>query len=276
MEKTVLEKLNSLKSEELKSLTSTNKELLELIHEFEVSIINVGCKNLMNNKNHEPSTVELSEKPPTENSVAADVFSLNKHFEQLTSLQKTIDALHSSLDDKLTVIQNLLEKKEDRHGSVEHSNEADNVLTRTPSSKDVVLQWGLENYKHHRDIGVEKFSPVFRTANSKYCFQFSISWTGKKNRLGEIGLRLYLCRPKQQTGPLLPFDHEYTFALQRKKGGSEIQQVTFQDIEDNREKCFSIPEGKERSEEGYGKVFAPARHFIENNSISFKCTIHCL
>ena len=138
-------------------------------------------------------------------------------------------------------------------------------------SKDIILQWTLQNYHCHSDLGEIVYSPKFYTQMKGYCFQLYVKWSGtKKENLG-----LYL---KIHSGGEVvePFRIQYSLEVISNKGSIFSRKVSAEDIEANVE-AFALPSGVKQSTKGCGYdkflIMPKLSNYIVNDMLSVRCRL---
>ena len=157
-----------------------------------------------------------------------------------------------------------------------HVNNIENILFCGPfdGCNDVLLQWKLQNYKYHFDIGEQVFSPIFLTQVKGYCFRLEVDWSGKKKK--NLGLYLWLCRGNNYK-PLKPFRTPYSLEMVDNKGNISSKKISVSDIISVEERCFTIRPGENECEREYGFPDFLSKpdlnNYILNDMLSIQCRL---
>ena len=142
---------------------------------------------------------------------------LNQGMNLITNCQKNIDQVKEKIDDQIDAMENVIkdnfstlndkinkaaegtnlindpqkEVREEMKNIAKlkcHVNNIENILFCDSSggSKDIIIQWKLQNYQYHFDIGEDVDSPIFLTQVKGYCFKLVVEWSGEKK--GKLGI----------------------------------------------------------------------------------------
>ena len=159
-----------------------------------------------------------------------------------------------------------------------HVTNIENIIFSNTSdgSKDIILEWRLQNYKYHFDLGEVVCSPIFYTEIKGYCFKLVVTWSGVEKE--NLGLGLKLCRGSNHNIVLEPFNVQYSLEVLDNKGNISSEIVTLALIEANRERYFAIPPGEKECKEGFGYpdflTMPDVKNFIVNDMLSVRCTLN--
>ena len=233
---------------------------------------------------------------------------LNQGMTLITNWQKNIDEVKEKIDDQIDAMENVIKDNfstlndkinnkadgvnliNDPQKEVDeemkniaklkcHVNNIENILFCDSSDdcKDILLQWKLQNYQYHFDIGKDIYSPIFLTEVKGYCFKLSVAWNGKEKE--SLGLYLWVCRGSNCNKPLEPFQMPYSFEMINNNGNVLSKKTSLADIEAERKDCFTLHPGKNICDCGYGHnefiKLPDLNNYILNDMVSIKCRLKC-
>ena len=212
---------------------------------------------------------------------------INKFSARVTTTEKTINKLNTLNDevkrlsehinlmkDNQKDINNAMEKVDNLKG---HVNNIENILFCESSNgcTDILIQWKLQNYQYHFDIGEDVFSPLFLTQIEGYCFKLWVRWSGEKKE--NLGLCLKVCRGSNYDKPLEPFRMPYSLEMVDNNRNILSRKVSLSEIEADREDCFTIPPGQNESKigQGYSNFLSMPNlnNYILNDMLSIQCRL---
>ena len=153
-----------------------------------------------------------------------------------------------------------------------HVNNIENILF-CDDSRHIILQWKLQNYQDHFDIGKVVSSPIFLTQIKGYCFKLLVGWTGVEKE--NLSLSLKLCRGTCDE-IVEPFNMQYSLEIVDDKGIKLSRTILLSDINNNRERNFTLKPGQnECAAFGYSKFLTMPnlKNYIVNDMLSIECTL---
>ena len=296
---------NQLLENKLDSLGNQLVVEKRLLHNNQSDIINVKTqvremnKNLIENmkssqKQSENVEFQLSKLLKFDNSSFAS--EVNKLKDEVDKANNQIRATRSHVDMTLNKKTNEINtlsarvKRLSEHINLMKDNQEDinnamkkvvtnieNILFCNSSygSKDVVLEWKLQNYQYHFHIGEEVFSPLFFTEVKGYCFKLLIAWRGKEKE--NLGLFFKLCRGSDYDKPLEPFKMPFSLEMVDNKGNIFSRKIPLSHIEAKRKEFFTLPPGKYECEGGWGfqkfLSMPDLKNYILNDMLSIQCRL---
>ena len=200
---------------------------------------------------------------------------INKLYARVTTTEKTINILNT-LDDEVKRlsehinlmkdnqkdINNAMEKVDNLKGHV--MTNIENILFCDSSygRMDILIQWKLQNYQYHFDIGIDVFSPIFFTQVNGYCYQFMVKWFGKeKENLG-------LCVQFHSGSNCVKMP--YSLEMVDNNGNILSKKISLSQIE-----IFTSPHGKHECGRGYPKFLSmpDLNNYILNDMLSIQCRL---
>ena len=217
---------------------------------------------------------------------------INKLSARVTTTEKTINNLNTLNDEVKRLsehinlmkynqkdINNAMEKVDNLKG---HVTNIENILFCDSSNgcTDILIQWKLQNYQYHFDIGKPVYSPIFLTQIKGYCFKLWIRWFGEEKEnlpLNKqcLGLFLMVCRGSNYDKPLEPFRMPFSLEMVDNKGNISSEKISLSDIETYREGSFTLPPGKNECENGCGYPqflsMPDLNNYILNDMLSIQC-----
>ena len=155
-----------------------------------------------------------------------------------------------------------------------HVNNIENILFCGSSggSKGVLLQWKLQNYQYHFDIGKRVYSPIFLAQIKGYCFKLFVQWSGEKKE--NLGLFLWVCRGSNYYKPLEPFRTPFSLEMVDNKGNIFSKKIPFSL---QMEVCFTLPPGQNESKTPCGYLpflsMPDLNNYILNDMLSIQCRL---
>lgn len=166
----------------------------------------------------------------------------------------------------------------------EHMTNIENLTFCNTSncSKSILLQWKLQNYQYHFDVGKPVYSPIFFSQIYGYRFRLYVKWTGEKKE--NLGLYFKLCRGNNYRKVLEPFQMQYSLHVLDKFGSMLSKVVPLASVQ-SRSDCYTLREGEQEWREGRGFpkfVTTPdLENYVINDMISIQCMltwsgyVHC-
>ena len=259
---------------------SLGKEILEskkLVEDKQVEIIemkleieelkNNKTENIRSSQKREDEVKQLEKKAseknnevkPTRNLIEKSTNKLSNEINDLTgritTAEEAIKYNFTTLNDKVseeTESMKLLKdwqkdvhEKMENIGNIEgHVTNIENILfcDSSDDSKDVLLQWKLQNYQYHFEIGKGVYSPIFLTQIKGYCFKLYVQWSGEKKEY--LGLALKVCRGSDYDKPFEPFGTPFSLEMVDNKGNILSKKTSLSDIEARRERNFTFLPGQ--------------------------------
>ena len=115
----------------------------------------------------------LNKKTDEINKLSARVTTTEKTVNKLNTLNDEVKRLSEQInlmEDNQKDINNAMEKVDNLKG---HVTNIENILfcDSSDSCTDILIQWKLQNYQYHFDIGEPVLSPLFLTQIKGYCFK---------------------------------------------------------------------------------------------------------
>ena len=224
---------------------------------------------------------------------------LNQGMNLITNCQKNIDQVKEKIDDQIDAMENVIKdnfntlndkiNNEAEGGNLindpqkeianlkHHVNNIENILfcNSSDGSKDVLLQWKLQNYQYHFDIGEPVCSPIFLTQIEGYCFKLFVKWSGENKEY--LGLFFKVCCGSNYDKPLEPFRIPYSLEMVDNNGNISSRKIPLSSIEANKEENFTLPPGKSECTEGFGFhkfISMPdLNNYILNDMLSIQCRL---
>ena len=177
------------------------------------------------------------------------------------------------MEDNQNDINNAMEKVDNLKC---HVTNIENILFCDSSDgcTDILIQWKLQNYQYHFDIGERVFSPIFLTQVKGYCFRLRVEWSGKKKE--NLDLFLWVCRGSNYDKPLEPFRMPFSLEMLDTKGNILSKKISLSVIEARREKNFTLLPGQNECERGCGYEFLSMpdlNNYILNDMLSIQCRL---
>ena len=203
---------------------------------------------------------------------------INKLSVQITTVDKKLKDNFCTLNEKISKGAKGVYMENDPQNEIanlkHHVNNIENILFCNSSDgcKDILLQWTLQNYQYHFDIGEPVHSPTFLTQIKGYCFKLFVEWIGKEKE--NIGLFFKLCCGSNYDKPLEPFRMPYSLEMVDNKGNILSKEVSLSQIEADREDCFTLHPGENECESGCGYAFLSMpelNNYIFNDMLSIQC-----
>ena len=134
--------------------------------------------------------------------------------------------------------------------------------------------WRLQNYQLYFQNGMPVRSPKFYTKPGGHRCFVVIEWSGENKE--DIGLYFSLCRGKYDDIIDEQFSMNIEFEIEGKLGFKKKSTITPQDIDANRETCFTLHSGEHESRAWYGlsNMLAMPRDaiYITNNGLTLTCS----
>ena len=295
-------KIDSLGKEILESkklLEDKQVEIIEMKLEIE-EFNNNKTENICSSQKREDEVKQLEKKASeTNNEVKTKRNLIEKSTNRLsneindltariTTAEEAIKYNFTTLNDKvseetesmklLKYWQKDVHKKMENIGNIEgHVTNIENILfcDSPHGSKVVLLQWKLQNYQYHFEIGERVCSPIFLTQIKGYCFKLFVQWIGEKKEY--LGLFLKVCRGSNYDKPLEPLKIPFTLEMVDNKGNILSRKVPLSDIETFREECFTLPPGQNQCKMGWGSSqflsMPDLNNYILNDMLSIQCRL---
>ena len=183
-----VKKMHDLKNElekkfekKMKNIALENEYLGKKIDSF-------GKQMLVSKKSFEDKISSFDDNIDEINKLSARVTTTEKTINKLNTLNDEVKRLSEQInlmEDNQNDINNAMEKVENLKGNVTN---IENILFCDSSNgcTDILIQWKLQNYQYHFDIGKRVYSPIFLTQIKGYCFKFCVEWSGEKISLSDI------------------------------------------------------------------------------------------
>ena len=158
-----------------------------------------------------------------------------------------------------------------------HVNNIENILFCDSSNgcTDILIQWKLQNYQYHFDIGEDVYSPIFLTQIKGYCFKLVVDWSGKEKE--NLGLYLCVCRGSNYDKPVEPFRMPFSLEMVDNHGNTLSTKISLSDIEAHRGNCFTLPPGQNECKSGWGYPqflsMPDLNNYILNDMLSIQCRL---
>ena len=213
---------------------------------------------------------------------------LDKKTDEFHNLSSKIDATENVIKDNFSTLNekinngaedvNLINDQQKEIANLKHHvNNIENILFCGSSggSKYVLLQWKLQNYQYHFDVGKRVYSPIFLTQINGYCFKLFVEWNGEKKE--NLGLFLQVCHGSNYDKPLEPFKIPYTLEMVDNNGNILSQKITLSDIEANRDEAFTLLPQRNECKRGLGLYvmlrMPDLNNYILNDMLSIQCRL---
>ena len=202
---------------------------------------------------------------------------INKLSVQVTPVDKKMKDNFSTLNDKISKGAegvNLINDPQKEIANLKHHiNNIENILFCDSSDgcKDVLLQWKLQNYQYHFDIGERVFSPIFLTQIKGYCFKLRVRWTEEKECLG---LFLNVCCCSNYAKPVELFNMPYSLEMVDNNGNILSHKIALSDIEAYREEAFTLIPGSNECK-GFGILNFLSMYDVNNYILNDMLLIQC-
>ena len=210
---------------------------------------------------------------------------LDKKPDEFNNLSTKIDATENVIKDNFSTLNDKISKgaegvnlendpQKEISNLKHHVNNIENILFCDTSAgcKDVLLQWKLQNYQYHFDIGKDVWSPIFLTQIKGYCFRLVVGWTKEKEILA---LFLEVCRGSNYDKPVEPFRMSFSLEMVDNKGNISSRKTSLSDIETNREAFTLVPGSNECA--GLGGCFLldvlDLNNYILYDMLSIQCRL---
>ena len=218
----------------------------------------------------------LNKKTNEINKLSARVTTTEKTINKLNTLNDEVKRLSEQInlmEDYQEDINNVMAKVDNLKG---HVTNIENILFCNSSNgcTDILIQWKLQNYQYHFDIGEDVFSPIFLMQIKGYCFKFCVEWSGEKKET--LGLYLRVCRGSNYDKPLEPFKMPFSLEMVDNEGNILSRKVSLSVIETYREGSFTLSPGKNICERGCGYDFISMpdlNNYILNDMLSIQCRL---
>ena len=219
----------------------------------------------------------LNKKTTEINTLSARVTTTKKTTNKLNTLNDEVKRLSEHINlmkDNQKDINNALEKVDNLKS---HVTNIENILFCDSSNgcTDILIQWKLQNYQYHFDIGERVYSPIFLTQIKGYCFKLLVEWTGENKE--NLGLYLRVCRGSNYDKPLEPFRMPYSLEMVDNKGNILSEKISLSEIETFRERSFTLLPGQNECELGCGYpqfISMPdLNNYILNDMLSIQCRL---
>ena len=209
---------------------------------------------------------------------------INKLSVQITTVDKKIKDNLSTLNDRISKAAegvNLIndwqkeinEEMKNINDLKCHINNIENLLFCDTSngSKDVLIQWKLQNYQYYSDIGKPVYSPIFLTQIEGFCFKLFVQWRGEKKE--NLGLSFNLCRGRNYDKTLEPFRMTCSLEMVDNKGNILSKEVSLSFANN----MFTIFPGHNEWKSGYGfrqfLSMPDLNNYILNDMLSIQCRL---
>ena len=165
------------------------------------------------------------------NKLSARVTTTEKTINKLNTLNDEVKRLSEQINlmkDNQKDINNVMEKVDNLKG---HVINIENILFCDSSNgcTDILIQWKLQNYQYHFDIGERVFSPIFLIQIKGYCFKLLVEWSGEEKE--KLGLALKVCRGINYDQSLKPFGMPFSLEMVDNKGNILSKKISLSDIE---------------------------------------------
>jgi len=167
--------------------------------------------------------------------------------DEVNDLSYRISTVEKQIENKCNTFEEKMDRSDSRGWKEEveilrsHVTNIENILFHGTfdSSKDILLQWKLQDYQHHFDIGEEVYSPIFYIQINGYCFKLVVDWRGANKEKLYLGLQI--CRATYNNNEILqPYNIPFTLEMTHSNGSIVTGRVTAEVIEKHKEQCFSI------------------------------------
>ena len=287
------EEVDSLKAQnvnienEVKKMQDQN---IELKKKFEKKMKNIAMENeYLEKKIDSFEKQTLVSKKSFEDKISSfdeNIDEIDKLSARVTTTEKTINKLNT-LNDEVKRLSEHINLMKDNQKDINnamtkvdnlkhHANNIENILFCDSSNgcTDILIQWKLQNYQYHFDIGKPVYSPIFLTQVKGYCFKLWIGWSGEEKE--NLGLYLQVCCGSNYDKPLEPFKMPYSLELVDNKGNILSKKISLSIIEANRERNFTLPAGSnECIGGGYSKFLSKPdlNNYILNDMLSIQCRL---
>ena len=133
---------------------------------------------------------------------------------KVNKIEKDVPGICSLLNEK---IEGELKKWPTKQESLEqHLCNIENILffNHSPSGREMVLQWKLQNYRFLRTAGVGAWSPLFFPVVNGHRIILNLEWKEKN----EITLSVFARSSSTQLKATRPFDNEFTLEMHGRIG----------------------------------------------------------
>ena len=212
---------------------------------------------------------------------------LDKKTDEFNNLSTKIDATENVIKDNFSTLNDKISKgaegvnlENDPQKEIanlkHHVNNIENLLFCDSSNgcTDILIQWKLQNYQYHFDIGKPVYSPIFLTQIKGYCFKLLVAWSGEKKE--NLGLYLQVCRGSNYGKPLEPFRMPFSLEMVDNKGNILSKKISLSCIEGNRENYFILLPGRNECR-GFGGCLLfhmpDVDNYILNDMLSIQCRL---
>ena len=133
--------------------------------------VNKASNEIRATRSHVAKT--LNKKTHEINRIYARIITTEKTINKLNTLNDEVKRLSEHIilmEDNQKDINNVMEKVDNLKGNVTN---IENILFFDSSNgcTDILIQWKLQNYQYHFDIGEPVYSPIFLTQIEGYCFK---------------------------------------------------------------------------------------------------------
>ena len=219
----------------------------------------------------------LNKKSNEINLLSARVTTTEKTTNKLNTLNDEVKRLSEQINlmkDNQKDINNAMEKVDNLKG---HMTNIENILFCDSSNgcTDILIQWKLQNYQYHFDIGECVHSPIFLTQIKGYCFKLVVHWSGENKE--NLGLYLRVCCGSNYDKPLEPFRMPYSLEMVDNKGNILSEKISLSEIETFRERSFTLLPGQNENELGCGYSqflsMPDLNNYILNDMLSIQCRL---
>ena len=237
--------------------------------------VNKANNEIQATRSHVDKT--LNKKTNEINKLSAQVTTTEKTRNKLNTLNAEVKHLSEQINlmkDNQKDINNAMEKVDNLKGN---ATNIENILFCDSSNgcKDVLIQWKLQNYQYHFDIGERVFSPIFLTQIKGYRFNVCVKWSGEKKE--NLGLHLHVFRGSNYDKPVEPFKMPYSLEMVDNSGNILSRKISLSDMEANREDCFTILPGQNVCKQGLGHSqflsMPDLNNYILNDMLSIQCRL---
>ena len=216
----------------------------------------------------------LNKKTNEINKLSARVTTTEKTINKLNTLNDEVKRLSEQINlmkDNQKDINNAMEKVDNLKG---HVTNIENILFCDSSNgcTDILIQWKLQNYQYHFDIGERVCSPIFLTQIKGYCFKLLVAWSGEEKE--NLGVFLKVCRGSNYDKPCKPLRMPYSLEMVDNNGNILSKKISLSFYETLR--SFTLPPGQnERGEHGCRQFIGmpDVNNYILNDMLSIQCRL---
>ena len=138
------------------------------------------------------------------------------------------------------------------------------------SSKDIVVQWKLQDYQYHFEIGQIVYSPIYFTQVKGYYFKLLVAWSGEEKE--NLGLFLKGCRGSNYDKPLEPFRIPFSLEMVDNSGNILSKKISLSQIE-----IFTLLPGRNGCivARGFSNFLSmyDVNNYILNDMLSIQCRL---